>query len=49
MITKSMLYWIAENRISKEFPDVNLALAEPDGLLARWRRFKSKPLIGGLS
>ena len=34
MITKSMLYWIAENRISKEFPDVNLALAEPDGLLA---------------
>ncbi|MFT5426182.1 MAG: leucyl/phenylalanyl-tRNA--protein transferase [Gammaproteobacteria bacterium] len=34
MITKSKLYWVAENTISEEFPDVSLALTEPDGLLA---------------
>lgn len=34
MITKSKLYWVAENTISEEFPDLSFALTEPDGLLA---------------
>jgi len=34
MITNNKLYWIADNIISDEFPDVSHALTEPDGLLA---------------
>lgn len=34
MISNSKLYWIADNIISDEFPDVSYALTEPDGLLA---------------
>lgn len=30
----SQLYWVAENVISTEFPDVDSALRSPDGLLA---------------
>jgi len=34
MITQNKLYWIAENILAEEFPDVSHALTEPDGLLA---------------
>ena len=34
MITQNKLYWIAENILSEEFPDISHALTEPDGLLA---------------
>ncbi|MEE9575150.1 MAG: leucyl/phenylalanyl-tRNA--protein transferase [Gammaproteobacteria bacterium] len=34
MITNTKLYWIADNIVSEEFPDVSHALTEPDGLLA---------------
>ena len=34
MITNNKLYWIAENILSEEFPDISHALSEPDGLLA---------------
>jgi leucyl/phenylalanyl-tRNA--protein transferase len=34
MITQNKLYWIAENILSEEFPDINHALTDPDGLLA---------------
>ena len=34
MITNTKLYWIADNIVSEEFPDVSHALKEPDGLLA---------------
>lgn len=34
MISNSKLYWISENILSEEFPDVTHALTEPDGLLA---------------
>jgi len=34
MITQNKLYWIADNVLAEEFPDVSHALTEPDGLLA---------------
>ena len=34
MITQNKLYWIADNILAEEFPDVSHALTEPDGLLA---------------
>jgi len=34
MITQNKLYWIAENILAEEFPDISHALTEPDGLLA---------------
>ena len=34
MITQNKLYWIAENILAEEFPDISHALSEPDGLLA---------------
>lgn len=34
MITNNKLYWIADNILAEEFPDINHALTEPDGLLA---------------
>jgi len=34
MIVDHKLYWITENRLAEEFPDVSHALTEPDGLLA---------------
>ncbi len=34
MITNNKLYWIAENILAEEFPDISHALSEPDGLLA---------------
>ena len=33
MITKNKFYWIAENILAEEFPDISHALTEPDGLL----------------
>ncbi len=34
MITNNKLYWIADNILAEEFPDISHALTEPDGLLA---------------
>lgn len=34
MISDNKLYWIAENILVDEFPDISHALSEPDGLLA---------------
>jgi leucyl/phenylalanyl-tRNA---protein transferase len=34
MISNNKLYWIADNILADEFPDVSHALTEPDGLLA---------------
>ncbi len=34
MIADNKLYWIAEDILADEFPDINHALTKPDGLLA---------------
>lgn len=33
-LTSQRLYWVKDNRIADDFPDINAALEEPDGLLA---------------
>src|SRR5574341_54414 len=43
--TRPPLYWIAQDIISEEFPDVEEALAEPNGLLAVGGDLSSQRLL----
>ena len=39
------LYWVADNVIANDFPDVNSALRDPDGLLAIGGDLSSERLL----
>ncbi len=44
-IGDNQLYWVAENKISNDFPELDSALRDPDGLLAIGGDLSAKRLI----